>query len=93
MINNTICTNVNDVTVICYSAIPKLDSYFMLRVTLPMYLFQQMQLLLVMPISVLAVAQFICMLLVALAVRLTLLIALKFALVCTVCKATLRMLE
>ena len=71
----------------------KLDSYFMQTITLPMYSFQQMQLLLVMPISVLAVAQFICMLLVALAVRLTLLTALKFGLESTVCKATLRMRE
>ena len=46
-----------------------------------------------MPISVLAVALFICMLLVALVERLTLLIVLKFVLASTVCKATQRMLE
>ena len=55
--------------------------------------FQQMQLPSVMPISVLAVALFICMLLVALVERLTLLIVLKFVLASTVCKATQRMLE
>ena len=52
-----------------------------------------MQLPSVMPTLVQAVAQFICMLLAAQAVRLTLLTALKFALESTVCKATLRMLE
>ena len=52
-----------------------------------------MQLHLVMPISVLEVVQFICMLLTALAERLTSLTALKFALESTVCKATHKMLE
>ena len=60
---------------------------------LSMHSFQQMQLPSVMPISVLAVALFICMLLVALVERLTLLIVLKFVLASTVCKATQRMLE
>ena len=56
-------------------------------------LLQQMQLPLVMLILVLAVAQFTCTLLAVLAERQTSLTALKFAPVCTVCKATLRMLE
>ena len=60
---------------------------------LNMHSFQQMQLPSVMPISVLAVALYICMLLVALVERLTLLIVLKFVLASTVCKATQRMLE
>ena len=58
-----------------------------------MHLFQQMQLPSVTPILVLAVALFIFMLLAALAERLTLLTAMKSALVCTVCKATQTMLE
>ena len=52
-----------------------------------------MQLPSVMPILGLAVAQLTCMLLAALAVRLTSLTALKFALESTVCKATHKMLE
>ena len=56
-------------------------------------LIQQMQLPSVTPILVLAMEQFISMLLAALAMRLTLLIALKFALIETVFKAIQRMLE
>ena len=56
-------------------------------------LIQQMQLLSVMLILVLVMEQFISMLLAALGVRLTLLIALKFALIETVSKAIQRMLE
>jgi len=52
-----------------------------------------MQLPSVVPTSVLAVAQYICMLLAALEVRLTFLIAHNFALEWTVYKDTLRMLE
>ena len=52
-----------------------------------------MQLPSVMPILVLAVAQFICTLLAALAEKPTLLTALKFALMSTVCKVTQKMLE
>ena len=52
-----------------------------------MLLFYQIQLPSVVLILVLVLEQFICMLLVALAVRITLLIALKLALVDTVCMA------
>ena len=58
-----------------------------------MHSFQQMQLPSAMPILVLAVAQFTCTMLAVLAGRLTLLTALKFILMSTVCKATQRMLE
>ena len=58
-----------------------------------MYLFQQMQLPSVMPILVLAVAQFICTVLAALEGRLTLLNALKLVLMSTVCNIMQRMLE
>ena len=58
-----------------------------------MHSFQQMQLPSVMPISVLAVAQFTYTLLAVLAERVTSLPALRFALVSTVCMATQRMLE
>ena len=58
-----------------------------------MHSFQQMQLLSVMPISVLAVAQFTYTLLAVLVERLTSLPALKFDLMSTVCMATQRMLE
>ena len=57
-----------------------------------MYLFQQMQLPLVMPILVLAVAQYTCKLLAALEGRLTLLIVLKFTPV-SVYRRTQTMLE
>ena len=58
-----------------------------------MHSFQQMQLPSAMPILGLAVAQFTCTMLTVLAGRLTLLTALKFILMSTVCKATWRMLE
>ena len=62
------------------------------HVILPLLL-QQMQLPSAVPTLALAVAQYIFMLLAALEVRLTLLIAHNFALEWTVYKATLRMLE
>ena len=52
-----------------------------------------MQLPSVMPILVLGLVQYICTLFTALAGRQTLLTALKFALVSTVCEATQMMLE
>ena len=52
-----------------------------------------MQLLLGMPILVLAVVPFIYMLLTVMAEKPTYLTALKFALASTVCRATQRMLE
>ena len=55
--------------------------------------FQQMQLLSVMLILVLALAQFTCTLLAATAERLASLTAQKFAQIFTVCKATQWMLE
>ena len=58
-----------------------------------MRLLQQIQLPSVMPTLVLALAQFTCMLLAALGGRPTSLTAMKFALVCTVCRVTQWMLE
>ena len=55
--------------------------------------FQQMQLLLVMPILELALEQFTCTLLAALAGRLTSLTAPSFTLIVTVSKATQQMQE
>ena len=63
-----------------------------LEINFLFYLLQQVQLPSVMPTLVQAMAQYICILLAALAMRPTLMTALKLTLMSIVCKATQRML-
>ena len=63
-----------------------------LEINFLIYLLQQVQLPSVMATLVQAMAQYICILLAALAMRQTFMTALKLALVFIVCKATQRML-